>query len=117
MTRGGASVEETHNRRPPGLSYAFSVPPYTMGGAGGDLSATRRYKTVCAKATEQVCGRSGSREESILGWGRTGAEVLARTVSCTNLLSASLKSIDPLSVHTGDSFCSPLHTHHIPRTA
>ncbi|NCB91726.1 MAG: carbamoyl-phosphate synthase large subunit [Clostridia bacterium] len=81
-------------------------PAYTMGGAGGGLVYnTEELKTVCARGLQASMVGQVLVEESILGWEELELEVVRD--SKNNMITVCfIENIDPLGVHTGDSFCS-----------
>ena len=81
-------------------------PAYTMGGAGGGLVYnTEELKTVCARGLQASLVGQVLVEESILGWEELELEVVRDAKN--NLITVCfIENIDPLGVHTGDSFCS-----------
>ncbi len=81
-------------------------PAYTMGGAGGGLVYNvEELKTVCARGLQASMVGQVLVEESILGWEELELEVVRDAKN--NLITVCfIENIDPLGVHTGDSFCS-----------
>lgn len=81
-------------------------PAYTMGGAGGGLVYNREeLKTVCARGLAASLVGQVLVEESILGWEELELEVV-RDQDGNMITVCFIENIDPLGVHTGDSFCS-----------
>ncbi len=81
-------------------------PAYTMGGAGGGLVYNREeLKTVCARGLQASLVGQVLVEESILGWEELELEVV-RDKDGNMITVCFIENIDPLGVHTGDSFCS-----------
>lgn len=81
-------------------------PAYTMGGAGGGLVYNREeLKTVCARGLQASLVGQVLVEESILGWEELELEVV-RDCEGNMITVCFIENIDPLGVHTGDSFCS-----------
>ncbi|MEH2930112.1 carbamoyl-phosphate synthase large subunit [Candidatus Ventrimonas sp. KK005] len=81
-------------------------PAYTMGGAGGGLVYNREeLKTVCARGLQASLVGQVLVEESILGWEELELEVV-RDKDNNMITVCFIENIDPLGVHTGDSFCS-----------
>ncbi len=81
-------------------------PAYTMGGAGGGLVYnTEELKTVCERGLQASIVGQVLVEESILGWEELELEVV-RDASGNMITVCFIENIDPLGVHTGDSFCS-----------
>ncbi len=81
-------------------------PAYTMGGAGGGLVYNvEELKTVTARGLQASLVGQVLVEESILGWEELELEVVRD--SKNNIITVCfIENIDPLGVHTGDSFCS-----------
>lgn len=81
-------------------------PAYTMGGAGGGLVYNKEeLKTVCARGLQASLVGQVLVEESILGWEELELEVVRDSEN--NMITVCfIENIDPLGVHTGDSFCS-----------
>ncbi len=81
-------------------------PAYTMGGAGGGLVYNREeLQVVCARGLQASLVGQVLVEESILGWEELELEVVRD--SDNNIITVCfIENIDPLGVHTGDSFCS-----------
>ena len=81
-------------------------PAYTMGGAGGGLVYNvDELKTVCARGLQASLVGEVLVEESILGWEELELEVV-RDAKNNMITVCFIENIDPLGVHTGDSFCS-----------
>ena len=81
-------------------------PAYTMGGAGGGLVYNKEeLKTVCARGLQASLVGQVLVEESILGWEELELEVV-RDCEGNMITVCFIENIDPLGVHTGDSFCS-----------
>ncbi|MBP3620940.1 MAG: carbamoyl-phosphate synthase large subunit [Lachnospiraceae bacterium] len=81
-------------------------PAYTMGGAGGGLVYNKEeLKTVCARGLQASLVGQVLVEESILGWEELELEIV-RDADGNMITVCFIENIDPLGVHTGDSFCS-----------
>ena len=81
-------------------------PAYTMGGAGGGLVYNvEELKTVCARGLQASLVGQVLVEESILGWEELELEVV-RDAKNNMITVCFIENIDPLGIHTGDSFCS-----------
>ena len=89
------------------LGYPIVLrPAYTMGGAGGGLVYNKdELKTVCARGLQASLVGQVLVEESILGWEELELEVV-RDADNNIITVCFIENIDPLGVHTGDSFCS-----------
>lgn len=89
------------------LGYPVVIrPAYTMGGAGGGFANNDGEleiiagRGIAASMVGQVLV-----EESILGWEELELEVV-RDGKGQMITVCFIENIDPLGVHTGDSFCS-----------
>ena len=81
-------------------------PAYTMGGAGGGLVYNEaELKEVVARGLQASLVGQVLVEESILGWEELELEVV-RDSTGKMITVCFIENIDPLGVHTGDSFCS-----------
>ncbi|MBQ9123982.1 MAG: carbamoyl-phosphate synthase large subunit, partial [Lachnospiraceae bacterium] len=81
-------------------------PAYTMGGAGGGLVYNKEeLKTVCSRGLQASLVGQVLVEESILGWEELEVEVV-RDADNNIITVCMIENIDPLGVHTGDSFCA-----------
>ena len=81
-------------------------PAYTMGGAGGGLVYNvEELKTVCERGLAASLVGQVLVEESILGWEELELEVV-RDSTGKMITVCFIENIDPMGVHTGDSFCS-----------
>lgn len=81
-------------------------PAYTMGGTGGGLVYNiDELKTVVARGLQASPVHEVLVEESILGWEELELEVV-RDANNNMITVCFIENIDPLGIHTGDSFCS-----------
>ncbi|MCI8530179.1 MAG: carbamoyl-phosphate synthase large subunit [Lachnospiraceae bacterium] len=81
-------------------------PAYTMGGAGGGLVYNKdELRTVCARGLQASLVGQVLVEESILGWEELELEVV-RDAEGNMITVCFIENIDPMGVHTGDSFCA-----------
>ena len=89
------------------LNYPVVLrPAYTMGGEGGGLVYNKEeLKVVCARGLQASLVGQVLVEESILGWEELEVEVV-RDCEGNMITVCFIENIDPLGVHTGDSFCS-----------
>ncbi len=89
------------------LGYPVVVrPAYTMGGAGGGLVYNvDELKTIVSRGLQASLVHECLIEESILGWEELEVEVV-RDAKNNMITVCFIENIDPLGVHTGDSFCS-----------
>jgi len=90
-----------------GLGYPVVLrPAYTMGGVGGGLVYNKEeLKTVCARGLQASLVGQVLVEESILGWEELELEVV-RDKEGNMITVCFIENVDPLGVHTGDSFCT-----------
>ena len=89
------------------LSYPVVLrPAYTMGGAGGGLVYNKEeLKTVCERGLAVSLIHQVLVEESILGWEELELEVV-RDKDNNMITVCFIENVDPVGVHTGDSFCT-----------
>ena len=89
------------------LGYPVVIrPAYTMGGAGGGLVYNKEeLETVCSRGLRASRIGQVLVEESILGWEELELEIV-RDSGGHMITVCYIENIDPLGVHTGDSFCS-----------
>jgi len=81
-------------------------PAYTMGGAGGGLVYNMdEFKTVLSRGLQASLVGQVLIEESVLGWEELELEVV-RDAKGQMITVCFIENIDPIGVHTGDSFCS-----------
>ena len=81
-------------------------PAYTMGGTGGGLVYNmEELKKVCARGLQASLVGQVLVEESVLGWEELELEVV-RDADNNMITVCFIENIDPMGVHTGDSFCS-----------
>ncbi|MBQ0065481.1 MAG: carbamoyl-phosphate synthase large subunit [Firmicutes bacterium] len=89
------------------LGYPVVVrPAYTMGGAGGGLVYNKEeLVTITKRGLAASLIHQCLIEESILGWEELELEVI-RDANNNLITICFIENIDPVGVHTGDSFCS-----------
>ncbi|MDD5832753.1 MAG: carbamoyl-phosphate synthase large subunit [Clostridiales bacterium] len=81
-------------------------PAYTMGGAGGGLVYNKEeLKTVCARGLQASLVGQVLVEECVTGWEELELEVV-RDSEGNMITVCFIENIDPMGVHTGDSFCA-----------
>ncbi len=81
-------------------------PAYTMGGAGGGLVYNKEeLQTVCSRGLAASIIHQVLVEESILGWEELELEVV-RDKDNNMITVCFIENVDPVGVHTGDSFCT-----------
>ena len=89
------------------LGYPVVIrPAYTMGGTGGGIVYNKEelQVTVSRGLQASMIGQVLV-EESILGWEELEVEVV-RDSKNQMIAVCMIENIDPMGVHTGDSFCS-----------
>ena len=89
------------------LGYPVVIrPAYTMGGTGGGIVYNKEeLRTVVARGIQASLIGQVLVEESILGWEELEVEVV-RDSTDHMIAICMIENIDPMGVHTGDSFCS-----------
>ncbi|MCR5097553.1 MAG: carbamoyl-phosphate synthase large subunit [Lachnospiraceae bacterium] len=81
-------------------------PAYTMGGAGGGLVYNSdELATVCARGLKASLVHQVLVEESVMGWEELELEVV-RDAANNMITVCFIENVDPIGVHTGDSFCT-----------
>ena len=81
-------------------------PAYTMGGAGGGMVYNvDELKVVCARGLQASLVGQVLVEECIAGWEELELEVV-RDAENHVITVCFIENIDPIGVHTGDSFCA-----------
>ena len=81
-------------------------PAYTMGGAGGGMVYNvDELKVVCERGLQASLVGQVLVEECIFGWEELELEVV-RDADNNKITVCFIENIDPIGVHTGDSFCS-----------
>ncbi|NCC59547.1 MAG: carbamoyl-phosphate synthase large subunit [Verrucomicrobiae bacterium] len=88
------------------LGYPVVVrPAYTMGGTGGGLVYNvEELRTIASRGLAASIVNQVLIEESVLGWDELEVEVV-RDSNGKMLSICLIENIDPMGVHTGDSFC------------
>ena len=89
------------------LSYPVVIrPAYTMGGTGGGIVYNEdELKKVAARGLAASMVHQILVEESVIGWEELEVEVV-RDSTGKKISICFIENIDPMGVHTGDSFCS-----------
>ncbi|MCL2031018.1 MAG: carbamoyl-phosphate synthase large subunit [Oscillospiraceae bacterium] len=89
------------------LGYPVVIrPAYTMGGTGGGLVYNKEeLRLIAARGIQASMIGQVLVEESILGWEELEVEVV-RDAKNQMIAICMIENIDPVGVHTGDSFCS-----------
>lgn len=81
-------------------------PAYTMGGTGGGLVYNREeLKTVCDRGLQASLVHQVLVEECVSGWEELELEVV-RDQDNNMITVCFIENVDPMGVHTGDSFCT-----------
>ncbi|NLN62356.1 MAG: carbamoyl-phosphate synthase large subunit [Myxococcales bacterium] len=81
-------------------------PAYTLGGTGGGLvNDMAEFQTVVKRGLEASLIGQVLLEESLLGWEELEVEVV-RDETGHKITICCIENIDPIGVHTGDSFCA-----------
>ena len=89
------------------LGYPVVIrPAYTMGGTGGGIVYNEEeLKKVAARGLAASMVHQILVEESVIGWEELEVEVV-RDAKGKKISICFIENIDPMGVHTGDSFCS-----------
>ena len=89
------------------LGYPVVIrPAFTMGGSGGGLVYNEEeLQIVAARGIQASLINQILIEESVLGWEELEVEVV-RDEKNQMIAICMIENIDPMGVHTGDSFCS-----------
>ncbi len=89
------------------LGYPVVVrPAYTLGGTGGGLVYNvEELRTITGRGLEASLTNQCLIEESVAGWEELEVEVV-RDSKGQMIAICMIENIDPIGVHTGDSFCS-----------
>ena len=88
------------------LNYPVVLrPAYTMGGTGGGIAYNvEELRTIVARGLSVSIVNQVLVEESVLGWEELELEVV-RDEKNQKITVCFIENIDPMGVHTGDSFC------------
>ncbi|MBR6726454.1 MAG: carbamoyl-phosphate synthase large subunit [Clostridia bacterium] len=89
------------------LGYPIVLrPAYTMGGTGGGIVYNcEDMKSAAAKAIAASMIGQVLVEEAVIGWEELEVEVV-RDAKNNMIAICFIENIDPMGVHTGDSFCA-----------
>ena len=80
-------------------------PAYTMGGTGGGIAYNvEELRTIVTRGFAASLVHQVLVEESVLGWEELELEVV-RDSKDQKITVCFIENIDPMGVHTGDSFC------------
>ncbi len=81
-------------------------PAYTMGGTGGGhVYNVEELRTVAARGLSASLVNQVLVEESVLGWEELELEVV-RDAKNQIVTVCFIENVDPMGVHTGDSYCT-----------
>jgi carbamoyl-phosphate synthase large subunit len=100
------SIEEAE-RIAEQLKYPVVLrPAYTLGGTGGGIAYNvEELRVIVARGLAASIVNQVLVEESVLGWEELELEVV-RDENGNKVTVCFIENIDPMGVHTGDSFCS-----------
>ncbi|MEA2061230.1 MAG: carbamoyl-phosphate synthase large subunit [Thermodesulfobacteriota bacterium] len=89
------------------LGYPVVIrPAYTMGGTGGGLVYNvEELQTIASRGLAASMVHQVLVEESVLGWEELELEVV-RDSRNQIITVCFIENVDPMGVHTGDSFCT-----------
>jgi len=89
------------------LGYPVVIrPAYTMGGTGGGLVYNmEELRTIVSRGLAASIVDQVLVEESVLGWEELELEVV-RDAKNNMITVCFIENVDPMGVHTGDSFCT-----------
>jgi carbamoyl-phosphate synthase large subunit len=100
------SVEEAEHIAD-ALGYPVVLrPAYTLGGTGGGLVYNKEeLRTIAGRGIAASMVGQVLVEESVLGWEELELEVV-RDAKNQMITVCFIENVDPMGVHTGDSFCT-----------
>lgn len=89
------------------LGYPVVIrPAYTMGGTGGGLVYNvEELRAIVSRGLSASIVNQVLVEESVLGWEELELEVV-RDAKNTMITVCFIENVDPMGIHTGDSFCT-----------
>ncbi|MBR5604976.1 MAG: ATP-grasp domain-containing protein, partial [Verrucomicrobia bacterium] len=89
------------------LGYPVVIrPAYTMGGTGGGIVYNvEELRTVAGRGLAASIVNQVLVEESVLGWEELELEIV-RDAEGKMITVCFIENVDPMGVHTGDSFCT-----------
>ncbi len=80
-------------------------PAYTMGGTGGGIVYNvEELREVCSRGLDASMIHQVLVEECVIGWEELELEVV-RDATGKKITVCFIENVDPMGVHTGDSFC------------
>lgn len=81
-------------------------PAYTLGGTGGGIAYNvEELRTIVTRGLAASLINQVLVEESVLGWEELELEVVRDTKN-QKITVCFIENVDPMGVHTGDSFCT-----------
>ena len=81
-------------------------PAYTLGGTGGGIAYNvEELRTIVTRGLAASLINQVLVEESVLGWEELELEVV-RDIKNQKITVCFIENVDPMGVHTGDSFCT-----------
>jgi len=81
-------------------------PAYTLGGTGGGIAYNvEELRTIVTRGLAASLINQVLVEESVLGWEELELEVV-RDIKDQKITVCFIENVDPMGVHTGDSFCT-----------
>ncbi|MBO7741679.1 MAG: carbamoyl-phosphate synthase large subunit, partial [Victivallales bacterium] len=89
------------------IGFPIAVrPAYTMGGTGGGFCYNiEEVRTIAARGLQASLVHEVLIEESLLGWEELELEIV-RDATGKMITVCFIENVDPVGVHTGDSFCT-----------
>jgi carbamoyl-phosphate synthase large subunit len=89
------------------LSYPIVIrPAYTLGGTGGGIAYNEEeLKVIASRGIAASIVGQILIEQAVIGWEELELEVV-RDAKNNMITVCFIENIDPMGVHTGDSFCS-----------
>ena len=98
---------ETAEKIAAGLGYPVVIrPAYTMGGTGGGLVYNlEELRTIASRGLQASMIGQILVEESVVGWEELELEVV-RDADNKLITICFIENVDPMGVHTGDSYCT-----------
>ena len=80
-------------------------PAYTMGGTGGGIVYNvEELREVCSRGLDASMIHQVLVEECVIGWEELELEIV-RDATGKKITVCFIENVDPMGVHTGDSFC------------
>jgi carbamoyl-phosphate synthase large subunit len=98
---------ETAEKIAADLGYPVVIrPAYTMGGTGGGLVYNlEELRTIASRGLQASLIGQILVEESVVGWEELELEVV-RDADSKLITVCFIENVDPMGVHTGDSYCT-----------